>query len=142
MRCRWCVRGWCSALRRFRENFVQLPERVQSRLTLENDDVSYTVDDLIPLCKDMHIPLVYDVHHHRCLPDGRSVEETTELTLKTWNREPLFHISSARDKNHPQYHADYINVEDFPDCWNTNQTITVEIEAKAKELAIKNLVLL
>jgi UV DNA damage endonuclease len=131
-----------SALKRFRENFVQLPERVRSRLTLENDDVSYTVDDLIPVCKDMHIPLVYDVHHHRCNPGRLSISEATEQCLASWRQsgrgEAYLHLSSPRDgwdSNNPKAHADYIDLKDFPTDWFALDA-TVDIEAKAKELAV------
>ena len=44
----------------------------------------------------MGILLVYDVHHHRCNPDGLSVEEATSQAMATWDREPLFpHLQSA-----------------------------------------------
>ncbi len=46
------------------------------------------------VCAATGVPLVYDVHHHRCLPDGASVAETTRLARATWRTEPLFHISS------------------------------------------------
>mgnify|MGYP001136138329 CR=1 FL=1 len=84
---------------------------------------------------------MYDVHHHRCLPDGSSVEATTELALGTWNREPLFHLSSPKngwESGNPAHHHDYINADDFPVCWK-NLDITVEVEAKAKELAVLKL---
>jgi UV DNA damage endonuclease len=130
-----------ASLRRLRKRIEQLPEGVRSRLTLENDDRVYTPEDLLPVCRDLAIPLVYDVHHHRCLPDGISVEETTELALGTWSREPLFHLSSPRDgwdSGKPGSHHDYIDAGDFPGCW-TNLDITVEVEAKAKELAVLKL---
>jgi UV DNA damage endonuclease len=130
-----------ASLRRLRKRIEQLPEGVRSRLTLENDDRVYTPEDLLPVCRDLAIPLVYDVHHHRCLPDGISVEETTELALGTWSREPLFHLSSPRDgwdSGKPGSHHDYIDADDFPGCW-TNLDITVEVEAKAKELAVLKL---
>lgn len=130
-----------SALRRVALNLKKLPNSVLSRLTFENDDRTYTPQDLLPFCKKHNIPFVYDVHHHRCLPDDLSVEEATRLTLKTWNREPLFHLSSPREgweSRTPQYHHDYINKNDFPQCWK-NLDITVEVEAKAKEVAIKKL---
>ena len=130
-----------TSLRRLRKRIEQLPEAVRSRLTLENDDRVYTPKDLLPVCRDMDIPLVYDVHHHRCLPDGRSVEEITELALGTWNREPLFHLSSPKygwESGKPISHHDYIDADDFPVCW-TNLDITVEVEAKAKELAVLRL---
>jgi UV DNA damage endonuclease len=130
-----------ASLRRLRKRIEQLPEEVRSRLTLENDDRVYTPKDLLPVCRDMAIPLVYDVHHHRCLSDGSSVEATTELALSTWSREPLFHLSSPRDgweSGKPGSHHDYIDADDFPVCW-TNLDITVEVEAKAKELAVLKL---
>ncbi len=130
-----------TSLRRLRKQIEQLPEAVRSRLTFENDDRVYTPKDLLPVCRDMGIPLVYDVHHHRCLPDGISVEATTELAVGTWNREPLFHLSSPKygwESGKPGNHHDYIDSDDFPSCW-TNLDITVEVEAKAKELAVLKL---
>jgi UV DNA damage endonuclease len=85
---------------------------------------------------------VYDVHHHRCLPDGNNIEKTTELVLSTWNREPLFHISSpigSWDTKTPRNHSDFIDIQDFPPCWR-NLDITVEVEAKSKELAVIQLI--
>lgn len=126
------------ALDRLRRNIDRLDDSLRCRLTLENDDKVYTPKDLLPVCRDMGIPLVYDVHHHRCLPDGDSVEKTTELALSTWNREPLFHISSpleSWESKNPRNHADFIDILDFPDCWK-NLDITVEVEAKSKELAV------
>jgi UV DNA damage endonuclease len=130
-----------ASLNRFRKRIEQLPEAVRFRLTLENDDRIYTPEDLLPVCRDADIPLVYDVHHHRCLPDGSRVETITELAIGTWNREPLFHLSSPKDgweSGNPRNHHDYIDVDDFPSCW-MNLDITVEVEAKAKELAVLKL---
>ena len=130
-----------TSLRHLRKRIEQLPEAVRSRLTLENDDRVYTPRDLLPVCRDMDIPLVYDMHHHRCMPDVSNVEATTELAIDTWNREPLFHLSSPKggwESGNPRNHHDYIDANDFPLCW-TNLDITVEVEAKAKELAVLNL---
>jgi UV DNA damage endonuclease len=85
--------------------------------------------------------LVYDVHHHRCLPDQLSVEQATEQAIATWNREPLFHISSPIDGwqgAKPERHHDYIDISDFPACW-LKKSLTVEVEAKAKEAAVEKL---
>lgn len=133
-----------AALRRFCQVFPNLSESVRSRLTLENDDISYTVQDLLPVCEQLSIPLVYDVHHHRCNPDGLSVEESTRLASKTWERagrEQYCHISSPKSgwgSGNPKPHADYIDSADFPECWRGRE-MTVDIEAKAKEQAVVRL---
>jgi len=133
-----------AALQRFCKVFPGLPEIVRARLTLENDDVSYTIRDLLPVCQQLAIPLVYDAHHHRCNPDGMSVEEATQLAGETWQRvgrEQYCHLSSPRagwGSGSPRPHADYIDPADLPDCWRGRE-MTVDVEAKAKELAVVRL---
>lgn len=133
------------ALESFSRAFAELSPQVAGCLTVENDDVSYTVADLLPLCEKLAIPLVCDVHHHRCNPDGLSVEEATRLAAATWRgrgQEQYCHLSSPRvgwGKGDPKAHADYIDVADFPSCWRGLE-MTVDIEAKAKELAVLQLI--
>ena len=130
-----------AALARFGETFKRLPENVAARLSVENDDVSYTVADLLPMCTDLGLPLVYDVHHHRCNPDGLGECEATELAAATWRgREPYCHLSSPREgwQGSPKPHADYIDMADVPECWR-GRAMTVDVEAKAKELAVVKL---
>ena len=130
------------ALKRLQAVLAKLPKRILSRLTLENDDKSYTPSDLLPVCQAMGIPLVYDVHHHRCLPDTLDEEEASKRAYVTWDREPLFHISSPKegwDGPKPSRHHDYIDIEDFPALWKEMLPLTVEVEAKAKERAVKRL---
>lgn len=132
------------ALRRFAGVYGTLPESVRSRLTLENDDTSYTPEDLLPLCERHGIPLVYDVHHHRCNPDRLTIEEATERTGITWRmagKEQYCHLSSPKggwQGGTPRSHADYIDPADVPGCW-LERTMTVDVEAKAKELAVVRL---
>lgn len=97
--------------------------------------------DLLDFCRSASVPFVYDVHHHRCNPDGISVEDGTQQAMATWNREPLVHISSPLEGwsgPKPHRHHDFIDAQDFPECWH-NLRVTVEVEAKAKELAVERL---
>lgn len=132
------------ALRRFEKSFRLLSRKAKRRLAVENDEKSYTVRDLLPLCRRVGIPLVYDVHHHRCNPDGLSVEEATRLAIRTWEasgKEPWFHISSPKhgwSGGDPRPHADYIDPADFPSSWR-GLDVTIDVEAKAKELAVLRL---
>jgi UV DNA damage endonuclease len=130
-----------SALERLERTIKTLPLAIRSCLALENDDRVYTPRDLLPICEKTSVPLVYDVHHHRCLPDGVGEEETTQSAINTWDREPLFHLSSPRKgwaAKDIRPHHDFIDPDDVPDCWKSLK-VTVEIEAKAKEVAIVKL---
>ena len=63
------------------------------------------------------------------------------MSRATWDREPLFHISSpieGWDGPTPGRHHDFIDVKDFPASWQRKK-ITVEVEAKAKEVAVEKL---
>lgn len=130
-----------AALATFERNLDRLSDRVRTRLTIENDDTVYSPADLLPFCQRVGVPLVYDVHHHRCLPDGLTIEQATSAAFATWNREPIVHISSPREGwsgAQPKRHHDYVDQADFPDCWRS-LTTTIEVEAKAKELAVLRL---
>ena len=129
------------ALDRLARNLSRLSDRARSRLTLENDDTTYAPSDLLPLCRAEGVPLVYHVHHHRCNQDQLSVDEATSKATGTWDREPMFHISSPLEgwngsKQKP--HHDFVNVRDFPKSWG-GISLTVEGEAKAKEVAVLKL---
>ena len=74
-------------------------------------------------------------------PDELTIEQATKTALATWDREPMLHISSpieGWDGPKPERHHDFIDVSDFPECWRRKR-ITVEIEAKAKEVAVEKL---
>jgi UV DNA damage endonuclease len=128
-------------LQRLQAVLPRLSAAVRKRLSLENDDVSYTPGDLLPFCERFSIPFVYDVHHHRCNPDSLSVEQVTTLAEAIWKdagKELYGHISSPRSGwqgGNPKPHADYIDHADFPPCWS-GRKMTVDVEAKAKELAV------
>jgi UV DNA damage endonuclease len=131
--------GVDAAVERLERGLELLSPRARQRLALENDDRCFTPRSLLPLCQRSGVPLVYDVHHHRCLEDGLSVEEATELAAETWHgREQYCHLSSPKggwEGPNIRAHADYIDPADFPDAWRA-RAMTVDVEAKAKERAV------
>jgi UV DNA damage endonuclease len=131
--------GMHSALERLERGLELVSARVRERLAFENDDRSFTPRSLAPLCERSEVPLVYDVHHHRCLPDGLSIEEATELAFGTWRgREQYCHLSSPKGgwaATNIRAHDDYIDPADFPEAW-LGRTMTIDVEAKAKERAV------
>jgi UV DNA damage endonuclease len=134
--------GTEAALERLERAIDRLTPAARRTLALENDDRRFSPAQLLPLCERTGVPFVYDVHHHRCLPDAMlamDVDEATDRAVATWRgREPSFHVSSPRDRTpgaDPRPHADYVDPEDVPERWHSMQ-LTVDVEAKAKERAV------
>lgn len=134
-----------ATLDRFRENYAKLPQGVKDRLVLENDDVSWSVHDLLPLCEELNIPLVLDFHHHNIIFDSDQIREGTKdvvdlfpRILATWRRKnitPKMHYSEPtpsaitgrqRRKHNPR-------VATLPPC---PPDMDLMIEAKDKEQAV------
>lgn len=132
-------------LTRFRENYAKLPQSVKNRLVLENDDVSWSMHDLLPVCEELNIPFVLDFHHHNIIFDSDKIREGTQdimeyypRILKTWERKnitPKMHYSEPtpaaitgrqRRKHNPR-------VATLPPCLDT---MDLMIEAKDKEQAV------
>ena len=131
--------GLPEALVRLERGIERLSAAARERLALENDDRRFTPEVILPLCERLGIPMVYDVHHHRCNPDALDVRSATGHAAATWGaREPHFHVSSPRagwNEGDARPHADYIDPADFPEAWR-ERALTVDVEAKAKERAV------
>lgn len=136
-----------AALLRFKETFHRLPKRIQQSLILENDDKMYSAKDVLGLCQDLKIPMVLDIHHHRCYPEGDRLDDLVEDIFETWKSDywpPKIHISSGKAFESDRRHSDYIEVMDlvrFVELIQPlNQDVDIMIEAKQKDLALYQLV--
>lgn len=48
-----------ATLERFKNNYrTKLNDNIKQRMVLENDEVCYSADDLLPVCEEVGIPLV------------------------------------------------------------------------------------
>ena len=135
-----------SALDRFCKNFERLPESVQTRLTVENDDKAsmYSVKELYDgIYKRINIPIVFDYHHHRFCDGGLSEQEALELAMSTWGDiKPVVHYSESKAEHQldesirPQAHSDLI--KQLPNTYGND--VDIMVEAKHKELAIEGFI--
>ena len=128
---------------RFKYNFTKLPDRIKSRIMLENDDKSYSAMDVLEICEELKIPMVLDVHHHNCINNGEKLEDLLSRIYDTWKDEkypPKIHFSSPKSDKDFRSHADYINIEDFVAfievARQQNRDIDVMLEAKMKDNAL------
>lgn len=134
-----------ATLDRFRENYAKLSESVKRRLVLENDDVSWSVHDLLPICHELNIPFVLDYHHHNIVFDDTKLREGTldimslyDEIASTWRRKGItqkMHYSeptpSAITPRQRRKHA--ARVMTLPPC---HPQMDLMIEAKDKEQAV------
>ena len=135
-----------SAMDRFCKNFERLPESVQTRLTVENDDKAtmYSVKDLYEgIHKRIGIPIVFDYHHYKFNTGEQTEQEALEMALSTWGDvKPVVHYSESRSEEQldesikPQAHSDLI--KELPNTYGHD--VDIMVEAKHKELAIKEFI--
>jgi UV DNA damage endonuclease len=134
-----------SAMDRFCKNFERLPESVQTRLTVENDDKAsmYSVKDLMYIHERIGIPIVFDYHHHKFCTGDLTEQEALELAISTWGDiVPVVHYSESRSVEQldesikPQAHSDLI--KELPNTYGHD--VDIMVEAKHKELAIKEFI--
>jgi UV DNA damage endonuclease len=127
---------------RWIDSYNCLSPRLRSRLVVENDDKenSFSIVQLFTyLHAELGIPLTFDYFHHQFHPDGLTTQDAAELAAGTWpdGITPLFHYSESKNINenvsgNPRAHADYVfsRIDDF------GLTLDIDLEAKAKELAL------
>ncbi|QTL98123.1 UV DNA damage repair endonuclease UvsE [Iocasia frigidifontis] len=132
------------SMERFIKNFNKLPQNVRNRLVVENDDTSYSISDVLTICKTINRPMVLDVHHHNCYNQGENLEDYLAEIFDTWNilnRPPKVHFSSPRSKEKPLSHADYIKADDFIEFIKlaSNYQFDIMIEAKKQDAAVLKL---
>ena len=130
-----------SAMDRFCKNFEKLPESVQTRLTVENDDKAsmYSVKDLMYIHERIGIPIVFDYHHHTFNTGGLSEQEALELAMSTWGDvKPVVHYSESKtledETARAQAHSDYL----YSEIKTYGHDLDIVVEAKAKELTVLN----
>jgi len=112
----------------------------RERLCLENDDKTFSAAEVLRLCQDLQLPMVFDYHHHVCRNDGEDFRELLPQIFATWHdRPPKIHLSSPRSEGQPRAHADYVDPEFVRPVVAYARTLgdfDIMVEAKKKDLAM------
>jgi len=105
-----------ASLQRFVDQFALLPESVQRRLVIENDDRMYHLDDCLYIHEKTGIPILFDVFHHEVFGNGDSLRTALEKVRKTWRDRdgiPLLDYSSQKPGARPGSHIESIDIRHF-----------------------------
>ncbi|KAF8629869.1 hypothetical protein AX15_003228 [Amanita polypyramis BW_CC] len=119
-----------------------LPRNVRDRLVLENDELCYNAEDLLSICEELDVPLVFDYHHDMLNPSSVPPSIIIQRADAIWKKrgiKPKQHLSEPRpgavSLMEKRAHADRCQIFplDLPD------DIDLMIEAKDKEQAVLHL---
>lgn len=151
-------------MRRWKKSFNALPDEIKRRVILENDEFSYSIDDVLTLSSMVeknsgsadsgyNIPIVFDIFHYSCyqdtaekqnIPAQSSITSALKAVELSWrsDRIPKMHVSQQRPNASKGAHSDYIT--ELPDYILSytkifKRSLDVMIEAKCKEKAVMEL---
>ena len=150
----------------FRAALPRLSEDVRGLLTVENDEVSFGLDDLLPLADDL--PVVLDLHHHWVRTKGERIDPDDPRIARigdSWRGvRPLAHVSQPAESvlagHDPDLPPDFaalvaggtrprdlrlhsVRMWNRPlNAWTLGHLAwaDLEVEAKGKNLAVADLV--
>ncbi|BFH17190.1 UV DNA damage repair endonuclease UvsE [Paenibacillus melissococcoides] len=142
-----------AAEERFVRHAEELPEELLRRLTLENDDKTFTAAETLAVCERLGLPMVLDIHHHQVKNEGEPLEELWPRIARTWETPyaqadaspddplpPKIHVSSPKSEKDIRGHADDIDVGPLLDFLRAaaahTERLDVMIEAKHKDKAL------
>ena len=136
-----------NTMRRWIEQFDDLPRNVKNRLALENCERQYNIRDVLYISEQINIPVIFDSHHFNCYNQINNLDWIADdyipRVLSSWGlRRAVVHISEQKEGARIGSHSDFI--EDIPDYFLSipqlyGVGVDIEVEAKAKELAIQKL---
>lgn len=135
---------------RFRQQFRALPPHLAHRITLENDDRTFTARETLACATALGVPMVLDLHHHACNHEEDSDWfDLWPAIAQTWastGLPPKIHISSPKGTASGtafRSHADWIDPTDLLPALRRMAPVTTDvdvmIEAKQKDLALRQL---
>lgn len=89
-------------LKRWKENFLKLPTFIRNYIVLENDEFSYSINDLLPFCEELNIPFCLDIFHNRVSKDRVPITKSLiKRIFETWKKRsmiPKIHVSEQQEK--------------------------------------------
>ncbi|MFD0672295.1 UV DNA damage repair endonuclease UvsE [Cohnella sp. GCM10027633] len=146
--------------RRFVDQFNLMEERLRHRITLENDDKTFTALETLRISEEVGVPMVLDIHHHAVNPGEEQAEALWPDILRTWEKfgwngrsgiamgdprwlPPKLHVSSPKSESDPRGHADYVDPQPLLrflyGIAGSTAAVDVMIEAKRKDESLVKL---
>jgi UV DNA damage endonuclease len=125
-----------SAFDRFVERYNSLSKSLKSRLVIENDDRSYSLEDCMLVHEKIGIPIIFDAFHHQCLNNGETLRQGLELSTRTWKESdgiPMVDYSSQQRGQRPGSHAKTLNTASFKKFLHETRGLDFDLMLEIKD---------
>ena len=130
-----------AALQRLTENLRALPPHVLARISLENDERVFTIQDALHICGQLGLPAIFDVFHHSLNPPAHGTQTYwLDRVVETWGAahgRPKLHYSQQLAGGKPGMHSRSIAMQDFLEFHRSieDRELDVMLEVKDKNLS-------
>lgn len=129
-----------NAMENFKSNFNRLSTSAKKRLVVENDEKSYTIEEVLSICKQLNIPAVFDNLHHKLNPCNLELEEIIEQVKSTWKAEDghmKLHYSDQDMEKRRGAHSKFVITKNFLDYVESLKGVEADVmlEVKDKEVS-------
>lgn len=133
-----------AAVDRFAKTYKKLDDAIKKRLIIENDDRSYTINDVLAISRLTGAPVVYDNLHHQINHSGipESDFDCIKQAAETWGEEdgrPKVHYSEQQEGGRIGSHSQSVSIDAFLDFYHAVSPLDVDImlEVKDKNLSAR-----
>ena len=130
-----------SALDRLTDNILALPPQVRNRISLENDERVFTIEDALAICGKCGLPAIFDVFHHSLnAPAYGTQSYWLDRAIESWctqHGRPKLHYSQQLGGGKPGMHSRFIGMKDFLEFHRSleERELDVMLEVKDKNLS-------
>lgn len=124
------------SMKRFIDRYDILPDFIQKRLVIENDEKLFNFKDCLGISFYTGIPVVLDVFHHELFGFGEQVSELLASFINTWQEKdglPMIDYSSQEKNEKRGVHARSLNVEHFKEFVSSSQPYDFDIMLELRD---------
>ncbi|WP_423189785.1 UV DNA damage repair endonuclease UvsE [Alkalibacterium sp. f15] len=127
-----------AAIDRFTQAYEQLDRKIKDRLIIENDDRSYTIQDVLTVSKRTGAPVVYDNLHNALNSEDETYPDSywIKLAKKTWKNKdgrPKVHYSQQQLIGREGSHSQFIRIDEFMAFYRDVESCDVDIMLEVKD---------
>jgi len=130
------------AIKRFKENYKLLSDKIKKRLVIENDDKIYNIEEVLNIGLELNIPVIFDNLHNELNPSNQDKDEFywIDQCNKTWKKQDgnqKIHYSQQSGLKQKGSHSDFISINEFMKFYNklNREDIDIMLEVKDKNLS-------